>query len=521
MKTLLDKVSIHAVLLFLFLLVLSALIGGGNLQMFSYSALFVFTVLCIAACLHWTGYVLTVFIAACVSLELGYRLYFNERVSLVVLKSIADTNSHEAATLILDVAPLFLIASVPFFIILYLYRRIKGKVHVNAILLMLMASVLLSAYAIIKEPQRYYRFLPDAIARPESFGNFYYDKNNLLFGAASVLVSTQATRAQYREDVERVKSQYVMDDPAPGRPLVVFVLGETSFSGRYSLYGYDKLTTPTLDALRYDPSACVFDKVHSSSPITRDSLAMTLSFHTPENHNPLLEEKSVIELAQDNDYKTYWITAQKLEGLQETKYGFLATESDVIRFTDWEDSKLPGYLKRELDRMARAKEEKSFVVLHMAGSHRPYENKFDPIDERALPDADDYDKSIHKTDRVLARVMETLEQQDRPYIMFFTSDHGEIVGRGHGMKYGNGDQYRIPYLMKSSELDDDICKYVEGLRNDNGYISGLSNRFVLLSLLGYNLDEQFVQAEVDHDRVLHPDGKVYPWPDIPTEDSRQ
>ena|SRR5690625_1083679 len=517
MKTLLDKVSIHAVLLFLFLLVLSALIGGGNIKMFSYSALFVFTVLCIAARLHWTGYVLTVFIAACVSLELGYRLYFNERISLVVLKSIADTNSHEAFTLLLDVAPLFLIAAVPFFIILYLYRRIKGQVHVNAIVLMLLASVVLSAYAIIKTPQRYYRFLPDAIARPESFGNFYYDQNNLLFGAASVLVSTQATRAQYREDATRVKSQHVMDNPGPGRPLVVFVIGETSFSGRYSLYGYGKPTTPKLEALREDKSTCIFDNVHSSSPITRDSLAMTLSFHTPENHNPLLEEKSVIELAQDNDYKTYWITAQKLEGLQETKYGFLATESDVIKFTDWEDNKLPRTLKRQLSHMAKRAEEKSFVVLHMAGSHRPYENKFDPVDERALPEADDYDRSIHKTDRVLAQVIETLEGQDRPYLMFFTSDHGEIVGRGHGMKYGNGDQYRIPYLMKSSTPDDRICQYAEGLRNDNGYISGLSNRFVLLSLLGYDLDEQFVQQEVDHDRVLHPDGKVYPWPDIPEE----
>src|SRR5699024_6658828 len=157
--------------------------------------------------------------------------------------------------------------------------------------------------------------------------------------------------------------------------LIVFLLGETSYSGRYGSYGYDKNTSPNLDKLAAAENSCLFDKVHSSAPITRDSIAMTLSFETPENIAPLFEETSIIELAREIGYTTYWLSSQTLSGTHDSKYGYLAKGSDILDFTDWEDNRLPDLLERYLDR-AIHEDNRAFIVLHMLGSHRPYIEKF-------------------------------------------------------------------------------------------------------------------------------------------------
>lgn len=112
--------------------------------------------------------------------------------------------------------------------------------------------------------------------------------------------------------------------------------------------------------------------------------------------------------------------------------------------------------------------------------------------------------------------VQTLVQSNQQYILFYTSDHGEIIDVGHGIQYGGANQYLIPLMIKSN-FDNQYCNFIEQQRNKNGYISGLMNKFLLANMLGYTIDAKKLLAEKNNDRVLHSDGIVYDFMTLPSK----
>ena len=85
---------------------------------------------------------------------------------------------------------------------------------------------------------------------------------------------------------------------------------------------------------------------------------------------------------------------------------------------------------------------RQLVVLHMIGSHIPYEERYTaasrvytptlrdlgvkqplPADKQAAINS--YDNTVIETDKFLARVIEVLRAERRPALLLYTSDHGE------------------------------------------------------------------------------------------------
>lgn len=250
--------------------------------------------------------------------------------------------------------------------------------------------------------------------------------------------------------------------------------------------------------------ACVTDKVHSSSPITRDSISLSLSFYTPESEENLFRQKSVIEIAQDQGYKTYWLGAQSLVGVNGSKYGYLARRNNTVIVEENNDMKLPELLKQAL----AEPDEYKFIILHLWGNHMPYTN-YTETEKQQLNDAGDYDLTIRHTDNVIGRLYDEVESVTDDYIFIYTSDHGEIVGKGHGFSKG-ADQFLIPFLYKSGNPSYG-CEFIEKYRNRDGWISGLMNKYILSELLGYSLDQSIAEPDKQHDRILSTDGYAIPF----------
>ncbi|EID3015225.1 sulfatase-like hydrolase/transferase [Salmonella enterica] len=276
---------------------------------------------------------------------------------------------------------------------------------------------------------------------------------------------------------------------------IVIVMGESSLFSRYSIYGYPKLTSPALQKIFTQPKSCIVRNVHSSAPETRDSLAMTFSFSTPESDTNLFKNKSLIEMAKANGYKTWWIGSQELEGLFSSKYGFIARKSDVVRLTNGHDEHLMPMLT---DALQDTSAQKKFIIVHLLGNHKPYHN-YDTEDKEALPETEEYDLTIHKTDRVVSSLFNDVAKHSNNYIFLYTSDHGEVVNKGHGLMKGK-DQWFIPFLYKSTN-DKFDCSFIEQFRNKDGWLSGLMNKYILSRLIGYTLDKNIVNSEMNNDRV--------------------
>ncbi|MFT8451493.1 MAG: phosphoethanolamine transferase [Zymomonas mobilis] len=300
---------------------------------------------------------------------------------------------------------------------------------------------------------------------------------------------------------------------------IIFVMGETSLASRYGVYGYKtQNTTPYLDMMAANKKLCVIPRTHSAANLTGFSVPMTFSFFAPNQQDLLLSEKNIIELARDNSYKTFWIASQDGSSAYARTYGYISEFSDYVTRQDfnnqkngvnWQDeSLLPVIKEKFLDGNAY-----KFYVIHIMGSHENYKDKRTAEDISALPNADEYDQSIHRTDRILHQIIDMADHELGDYTLVYTSDHGEVVGMGHGLQYGGYDQYNIPMIVR--DPTGEYCRYVEKLRNVDGYYSSLMNKYLILDMLGYDIDPKVIEEARHTDPILHSDAKVYDYKNIP------
>lgn len=312
-------------------------------------------------------------------------------------------------------------------------------------------------------------------------------------------------------------------DPSKAETIVV-VIGEASLARRYGLYGASAATTPKLGKLADSGKICVLPKVHSVANQTRWAVLPYISAFSPHDVNAALTKKNLLELAENQGFRTYWLTVQGESGLYAGSIGYVARHADfyagpamrthesarlpgtaALHVTNADDSLLP-FFDAALDNDAP----KKFIVVHIWGSHMPYALRSDENDREALKGADSYDLSIHHTDRIVSALYEKLAARKKPFVFFYGADHGEEVGVGHSLQTGT-DDYLVPMLAGGGHA----CQDLEALREDDGWMSTDISKFFLAETLGYTLAPVSVRKEKADDFVYHVDGKLYRWPALP------
>ncbi|MBV1833738.1 phosphoethanolamine transferase [Novacetimonas pomaceti] len=338
----------------------------------------------------------------------------------------------------------------------------------------------------------------------------------------AILISSHSGDPLYVTPVVR----HIVRDPSITRKNgekihnIVFVMGESSLATHYGIYGYKAAnTTPVLDKYKEQGKICVIQNSHSAADMTRSSVPMTFSFFSPKQQDTLLSEKNIIELAQDQDYKTFWISSQDGTGPYARNYGYISEFSNYVTRGDLnntengirsaQDDTLLPVIKQKFADTAPYK----LYVIHIYGSHQNYDDKITLQDVKELPQAITYDQSIHHTDRLIGEIMDMAKQELGDYTLIYTSDHGEIVGVGHGIQYGGYDQYNVPFLMYDPSKK--YCNIAEEFEEKRGYYSSLVNKYILLSMLGYPFSEPEIEKLIPDDIILHSDSKVYDYKSIP------
>ncbi|MBT0381380.1 phosphoethanolamine transferase [Morganella morganii] len=468
-----------------------------------------FLVLCtiiLLNCKHWLPAVAGFIITLIFSLEVGYFTEFHERISAGVLDSALETNNSEA-TLMLGhylysiILPALCISVLIF--ICFRRKRLRLPRWFTLSPVFIFGFLMIS---LLREVIPEYRNLSINFSEdPYELGTYLREKFPVVAGNIMYVSSVALSHDKYTENYpDRKPNRVLASAGKPQNKLIIFIIGESSSPSRYHIYGYSKETTPEMERIFQGDKACVTDKVHSSSPITRDSISLSLSFYTPESEENLFRQKSVIEIAQDQGYKTYWLGAQSLVGVNGSKYGYLARRNNTVIVEENNDMKLPELLKQAL----AEPDEYKFIILHLWGNHMPYTN-YTETEKQQLNGAGDYDLTIRHTDNVIGRLYDEVESVTDDYIFIYTSDHGEIVGKGHGFSKG-ADQFLIPFLYKSGNPSYG-CEFIEKYRNQDGWISGLMNKYILSELLGYSLDQSIAEPDKQHDRILSTDGYAIPF----------
>jgi arylsulfatase A-like enzyme len=223
---------------------------------------------------------------------------------------------------------------------------------------------------------------------------------------------------------------------------VVFLLVDTLRADRLGIYGYERATSPNIDALaRY---GIVFDRVVAQSSWTKTSMASLWTGTHPINngilrYNHVLPPEAVLpaEIFRAAGFRTVGLWRN---GWVEPNFGFAQGFDTYVR-------PAPGALRAEMQRRTRSPhpligtdedltiaaldflerfgQQRFFLYLHYMDLHQYVYDEQSAVFGTSYSDA--YDQSLHWTDRLIGTLvlgLERLDVLDRTLVVI-ASDHGE------------------------------------------------------------------------------------------------
>lgn len=362
---------------------------------------------------------------------------FGEAIITVdMLLNLVNTNSSEVFELLHNLLPgmmFVLIVYIPSLV--YAAKSIRRKNRLNllflkrqriiALLITGAGVVLLTLSYTLLRPEYHYEIQDDvfpinvcynavlAIERECQVDNYYKTSKEFQFNATS-------TRATEEKEV------------------YIFVIGETSRAFNWSLYGYDRPTNPKLEQTE---NLMAFPYALTESNTTHKSVPLLLSAASAQNYSAVYKQKSIITAFKEARFETFYCTNQR----ENYSYiDFYANEADeTVRLT----TGLPPSVNiLDMELITKVKERlakgynKLFIVLHTYGSHFEYFSRYPEEETFFLPDKETsaspknrtsllnaYDNTIHYVDKFLSKLIQTLDSENIPTALLYTSDHGEDI----------------------------------------------------------------------------------------------
>jgi glucan phosphoethanolaminetransferase (alkaline phosphatase superfamily) len=217
---------------------------------------------------------------------------------------------------------------------------------------------------------------------------------------------------------------------APSTPqIVILVIGESLRADHLGVNGYARHTTPGLAKL--GDSLLSFTNVASTANYT--------SFAVPRIVSRKLgpDRVSLVSMFKEAGFRTAWLSNQ-----EEMVFSADAHQNQFAE-TSWKlGVRYDTELLPQLRACLRQCGDRQFIVLHILGSHFPYESRYDPRYRVFTPTFGDtgfptvsarfkqhlinsYDNTVVATDRFLSDVIAQADAERKPAVVMFTADHGE------------------------------------------------------------------------------------------------
>lgn len=512
-------------MLYIFLIVFVPIHFAFSIPMIFHVTSF-FLLITLLAKIRYT-FILTFLLGFFLIFNAYFAFAFGSDISLGAMASILETTPAEAVSMMKGGVLLWgLIGLVITVFLLYLSQKElkEVKIPVKYIVTGYLAYVLIFlpflSYKRIKYEVQEDLFKESPVRLIQDKVNMYAP---VVYGNILTVMAHYEEMSQMRRflnaDDKVLPEGIVLNDTVSVPEKIYLIIGESVYRKHMSLYGYDLPTTPFADSLALNDSVHMryYDGI-APAAFTRNVLRIALSFASPRDLVPFQEQKTLLNLANDAGYKTYWISNQGKSGIQDTYLGYLAAGAGEQVFPTG------GYLADDdftlipkLQHRHRVGE-KQFFVIHLVGSHNNYSDRYDDIDELALSGKRnmtlDYDRSIHHTDRVLREIYNIMKQDSTAYFYYF-SDHGEVLGKGHGLWKNGRAQFEIPLLTIQKGMPDTlnlIDKYIDKATNT---INNSSTIYILAEIMGYDIPQRYIEQSIEDGRYIrHSDHTYIPYSEV-------
>ena len=271
------------------------------------------------------------------------------------------------------------------------------------------------------------------------------------------------------------------------REVYVMVIGETARAENFGILGYDRPTTPRLEAAE---GVVAFREAYTQSNTTHKSVPMLLSAASAVDFYRVYSQKGILAAFGEAGFHTAFISNQRPN---HSFIDLLGGEADVCRFLKEEmvcdtcDTNVPdGALAHELAALIEGTQGNLFVVLHTYGSHFRYNERYPALMRRWSPDGPDdavasnrealvnaYDNTILYTDHLLGDIIDTLASTGTSAAMLYASDHGENIfddERGlflHASPRPSAHELHVPMIAWTSARHRQLHPEVTAALEDN------------------------------------------------------
>ncbi len=281
---------------------------------------------------------------------------------------------------------------------------------------------------------------------------------------------------------------------------VILLMGESWNPDHFSLFGYERKTTPNLDKFVKENNV-YFNKGLSYSVATIFSLAGFFNLQK-EPLNFLLQhtkKNNLFKLAKEAGFYNEFISVQTLSSFPNIGLEFI----DDTYYLDKNpiDIKSSGDLFWLEKLKSTELKDKNFITIQTRLVHYPYgqncplKENVDVFNDSNVDDRiNKYDNGVYCLDKLFKEFLDYVKTIDGKVYVIITSDHSEAFGEDNvwGHCFLRQDIATVPFILYTKNVLQNDLKYIKNLPYPSHYDMG---KFIL-SIFGYKVENPNTSDDV-------------------------
>ena len=299
------------------------------------------------------------------------------------------------------------------------------------------------------------------------------------------------------------KDLYAKISKATGQNLHVVVIGESSNRDHWSLYGYERETTPYAKKWFSECNYCSYsNNAWAADKYTLFALDYALTNKSQYHSQTQNGIVSIIDVLNKAGFHTVWISNQQYVGAENNGYnqiGQRAKEALFVekkQFSFADDRPIETVLLKPLEDVISKNQLKKNVIvfIHLMGSHAPYRYRYTDdfnfweggLNPNSL---NAYDNSILFTDMIINKIKEICKNADS---FLYFSDHGELPGTGRD--HLHIDMFKVPILAEFKKPTERQMRFLKNMKNNVPFTTdGIFDTLVGI----YGVETNYYQRSLD------------------------